>query len=145
MRTKTARSAPAAPRSRRAKATETTGAFFPAPISILGYREEKEWVALALEMDIRGFGPTFEEALDDLRDLVLMQVSFALSQDKPEMIWKNAEPVYFQLYETARREEVLDAIQERKGSHSLYQTGGLQVPPAHVIASHRRQFAQADA
>lgn len=124
---------------------ESAPEFLRAPISILGYREADEWVALALEMDIRGYGPTFYEALDDLRDLVLMQVSFALAKGKPEMIWKNAEPHYFQLYETERRGEFLDAIQERTSSHSDYQTGGLQVPAARVIASLQRGFAQADA
>jgi len=29
-------------------------------LNILGYREESEWVALALEMDLRGCGKTFE-------------------------------------------------------------------------------------
>jgi hypothetical protein len=55
--------------------------------SVLGYREDEEWVALALEMDLRGFGETFEEALDELRDLIATQISFALFKEQPEMIW----------------------------------------------------------
>ena len=35
-------------------------------INVLGYREEGQWVALALEMDLRGYGETFEAALREL-------------------------------------------------------------------------------
>lgn len=50
-----------------------TGIF----VNVLGYQEDNEWVALALEMDLRGYGATFEEALAELQDLVNMQISFA--------------------------------------------------------------------
>ena len=39
----------------------STGIF----LDVLGYRErEGEWVALALEMDLRGYGATYDQALD---------------------------------------------------------------------------------
>ncbi len=63
-------------------------------LSILGYQEDEEWVALALEMDLRGYGPTFEEALGELRDPVAAQISFALFKGQPDMIWKPAEGVW---------------------------------------------------
>jgi hypothetical protein len=75
------------------------GKLFSSPIaitfSVLGYEEDGEWVALALEMDLRGYGATFDNALADLADLVAMQVSFAFHKNQPEMIWKPAEPVWF--------------------------------------------------
>jgi hypothetical protein len=64
-------------------------------LNVLGYQEEGEWVALALEMDLRGYGETFEDALADLKDLVFMQVSFSRFKGQPELPWKAAEPIWF--------------------------------------------------
>ncbi len=76
-------------------------------LGILGYWDENEeaWTALALEMDLRGYGSTFEEALEDLRELVIMQVSFALSKEQPEMIWKPSDPSWFELLHGSRKIE----------------------------------------
>jgi hypothetical protein len=75
---------------------------------VLGYRDEGEWVALALEMDLRGYGSTFEEAQQDLTDLVAMQMGFARSKGQPELIWKPAEPVWFQLFANTLRQYLDD-------------------------------------
>ena len=74
---------------------QSVPAFCETPISVLGYQEDGEWVALALEMDLRGYGDTFETAMDDLKDHVLMQISFALQKGDPEMIFHPAEATYF--------------------------------------------------
>lgn len=75
-------------------------------VSILGYREGGEWVALALEMDLRGFGKSFEEAFDELIGLIEAQVSFAYFKKEPGLIWHAAEPEYFELFDRARKEYV---------------------------------------
>lgn len=68
-------------------------------LNVLGYWDEQEqaWVALALEMDLRGYGPTFEAAEAELEEVVGMQIRFALFKGQPEMMWKPAEPVYWTL------------------------------------------------
>ena len=71
-------------------------------LSILGYIEEGEWVALALEMDLSGYGENFAEALADLDELIAMQLSFAQSKTDPGLIFKSAEPVYWTIYERER-------------------------------------------
>ena len=71
----------------------TAPRFFGASLNVLGYREQDEWVALAMEMDLRGYGSTFSEALEELADLVQTQIEFAQFKDQPELIWKPAEPV----------------------------------------------------
>ena len=45
-------------------------------VSVLGFQEDGEWCALALEMDLRGYGRTFDEALEDLHDAMTMQNQF---------------------------------------------------------------------
>ena len=64
-------------------------------INVLGFysNEEKKWNVVALEMDIWGYGETLQEAYDDLAELVLMQISFAVYKGMPDMIWHRADPV----------------------------------------------------
>jgi len=72
-------------------------------LNVLGYKDGDEVVALALEMDLRGHGATFDEAFDDLKDLVRMQLGFALfKHGSPDMAYFPAEPVWFALFAAAQ-------------------------------------------
>jgi len=105
---------------------------FEISFQVLGYREDDEWIALALEMDLRGYGATFEEAMGELEGLVDAQVTFALQQRRPEMIWKNAEPQWFTLFLDARRRRVANLL----GAAPIqpdYIAADVSVPPGHVI------------
>lgn len=79
-------------------------------VSILVYTEDDSCVALALEMDLRGFGATGEAALADLDEMILAQVSFALQKRHPESVWKPAEQKYWDMFEDARREQFIAQI-----------------------------------
>ena len=107
--------------------------------NVLGYREDSKWVALALEMDIRGHGDTFESALEELADLVGMQVSFAEHKGQPEMVLHPAEPIFFSLYAQIRADRLshLTAVE----TNSEYQIGGIPVPEAHVISANKDKFS----
>jgi len=70
----------------------------PVVLNVLGYREDGDWVALALEMDLRGYGSTFGEALQELRDLVATQIRFAQFKGQADLVWKSAEPVWFERF-----------------------------------------------
>jgi hypothetical protein len=115
----------------------------PIPLRILGYREGGEWVALALEMDLRGYGATFKEAYADLRNLVLMQLGFATFKGQPGMIWKNAEPVWFHQWETARTERLVAFIGQRTISHADTEVAELPLPDPSVISECK--FSPTDA
>ena len=73
-----------------------------ATLNVLRYREDNEWVALALEMDLRGYGKTFNKAVNELQELVAMQISFAHYKGRPEMILKAADPIWFQRFAEVR-------------------------------------------
>lgn len=113
-------------------------------LSVLGYRAEGEWVALALEMDLRGYGKSLKEAFEELHGLVLMQISFALVKRQPEMIWKGADPIWFDRFAEARRAQMESAITEAP-LDADFQAGGLEIPPAHVISHLKNNFSRADA
>lgn len=106
--------------------------YFDVILNVLGYQEEGEWVALALEMDLRGYGKTFEDALRELQDLVEAQIAFALFKGRPEMAWKPAEPVYWQLFAQVREDRFLHLADETR-RHLEYRVAGMPIPPPHVI------------
>lgn len=120
-------------------------AYVETTLNVLGYREEGEWVALALEMDLRGYGQTWDEALDDLRDLVVMQISFAHFKGQLEMIWKSAEDEYWDRFREAQRARLLEALtHEHPEDAAELHAGGLAIPPAHVIAARSGRFLPAN-
>ena len=73
---------------------------------MLGVREDDAWCAIALDMSLRGYGDTFDAALEALLDAVEAQVSFALEHDTLDQIFIPAEPHYFRLHADMRREAI---------------------------------------
>ena len=112
---------------------------------MFGYREDDAWVALALEMDLRGYGRTFKQAMEELRDLVNMQVSFALFKNQPEMIWRSAEPVWFSRYEEARKELLQARLRRRPAKSPDTEVAAMPIPPDDVVESIKSGFRPADA
>ncbi len=110
-------------------------------LNVLGYREDDEWVALALEMDLRGYGHTFGEALAELTDLVGTQIRFAQFKGQSDLVWKSAEPVWFERFADARRERLNALVQDRQPSDPSYDVASLVIPPA--VTGPRPEFVRA--
>lgn len=83
-------------------------------ISILGIKEGHEWCAIALEMDLRGYGETFDLAMADLKDQVVMQISFCLQNGTPESIYHPAEQEYWDKYQAGKREQMLASVTHQR-------------------------------
>jgi hypothetical protein len=64
--------------------------------NVIIFREDSEWTALALEMNIRGYGATPAAAVQDVIELLDAQISFAVQMGHPESVWhrapQNAQP-----------------------------------------------------
>ena len=73
-------------------------------INVLGVREDDTWCAIALEMSLRGYGETFEDALDELEGAIDAQISFAIQHGNVDQVFIPAEPHYFKLYADLKRE-----------------------------------------
>lgn len=114
-------------------------------ISVLGFQEGDQCVAIALEMDLRGYGITFEAALAELQELVEMQVSFAHFKRDPELIFHPAEPTYWRLYAQVNQDRLRALSGGIEDTEPEYQAGVLSLPPAHVIASLSKDFHPAKA
>lgn len=112
-------------------------------LSVLGYEEEGEWVAVALEMDLRGYGTTFQEATTELHELVTTQIDFARFKKQPELIWKPAEPIYWRLFEAARRDRLQEFVLSAAPRDPSYAVSGLPLPSAPRIDEPSRAFERA--
>jgi len=75
--------------------------------SVLGYREDNCWAALALEFDLLGHGDTPKQALEELMGVVTAQLEFAIEQGDPSLLDFPAEKKYFSLFEKARKQAFL--------------------------------------
>ena len=100
-------------------------------LSVIGVREDDSWCAIALEMSLRGYGATFEEALASLHQAIEAQVSFAIQHDTLDQILVPAEPHYFKLYADMKREALKRKLLHREQSVLPdYRVGDLLLPEA---------------
>ncbi|QOC23718.1 hypothetical protein IC757_06200 [Wenzhouxiangella sp. AB-CW3] len=60
--------------------------------------EEKNWKAVALDLDIVTEADSKGEALESLNELIEMQISFAASRGEIGSIWKDAPEEYWRKY-----------------------------------------------
>ena len=98
-------------------------------LDVLGVREDGAWCAIALEMSLRGYGETFDDALDALVEAIEAQVTFAVQHDNLDQIFVPAEPHYFRLHADVKRaalkRKLLDRVQSGLPD---YRVGDLQLP-----------------
>lgn len=70
-------------------------------LRVLLYREDGEFVAHALEMDLLGYGKTEAEALRDLKGLIESQVTFARQMNDDTLLDFPAPKELFARWEKA--------------------------------------------
>ena len=99
-------------------------------LRILGIHEEDQWCAIALELSLRGYGKTFKEACDDLKETILVQARYALEHYQSiDHILIPAESHYFDMHANAEREELRNHFSKRTPSEpSKYVTGSMPIP-----------------
>ena len=61
--------------------------------------EGSKWCAVALEMDIWGFGNTAEEAMSDLDELIKTQIEFAAGKKKLSILDHPTDRKWFELWD----------------------------------------------
>lgn len=69
-------------------------------LRVLGYQEDDgDWAAHCLEMDLVGYGKTFEAAYKALEELIEMQIDFAVSMNQPTLLYHPAPPDIFRTFD----------------------------------------------
>ena len=79
-------------------------------VRVIIFQEDATWVALALEMDLRGYGPTSKAAADDLLGMIQAQVSYAVQMGHAESVWHPAEERYFKMFEETRKHQFVAQV-----------------------------------
>lgn len=114
-------------------------AFCEFTVNVLGSRKDGEWEAIALEMDLRGYGDTFEEALNDLLDHIKIQISFAQFKEQPDMIFHPADMTFFNLFAQIRADSLRSLGKNIDTDESDFRFGSLPLPPSHVIEKYKKE------
>ena len=96
---------------------------------MLGVREDGEWCAIALEMSLRGYGATFDEAVAQLQEAIEAQTSFAVQHDTVDDVFVPAEPHYLKLFADLKREALKRQLLDRPTvSLPEYRVGDIPLP-----------------
>ena len=99
-------------------------------LNVLGVHEDEMWCAIALEMSLRGYGETFEEALEDLKETIMVQVTYAIDHHQTiDHIFIPAEPHYFERYALAKRDALKNRFLNRRQTEATdYRIEHLSIP-----------------
>ena len=113
-------------------------------LNVLGYYDGNEYVALALEMDLRGFGASLQAAMNDLQRQVMLQLGFALHMhNSPDMAYFPAAPVWFERFAEARNVALRSLSADMTADDSVgFHALGLSVPEPHIIMEEGRRFVR---
>ena len=86
-------------------------------IRTIGFRDpeaEDQFCVVGLDVDIRGYGETYEQAEKEFLSLLKAQIDFAIEKNKPELVFFQAEQKYFDLYNQALAEKIHFEAMRRK-------------------------------
>ncbi len=75
-------------------------------INILGFfdKEENIWSAVALELDLWGYGDTKDESLKEIIEAIQAQIGFSEFKNNPDLLLHPAPAMYFHMYAQAQNE-----------------------------------------
>ena len=111
-------------------------------IRVLIYREDGEFVARALEMDLLGFGKSEREAVEELKQTVEAQISFAHQMNDPKLISFPAEAEYFKRWEDAQRKALRSEILGDKSVKLAARALVISFTAAELKALRNRRFRE---
>ena len=111
-------------------------------IRVLICREDGEFVARALEMDLLGFGKTERAAVESLKQAVEAQISFAHQMNDAGLIGFSAEVEYFKRWEEAQKKALRAEILGDKSVKVTARAFMISFTLAELKALRTRRFKQ---
>lgn len=111
-------------------------------VRVITFREDSEWTALALEMNLRGYGTTRKAAIKDVLAMIVAQVTFAVQMGHPESVWHPAEEKHWRMFEEARRKLF---VAEVSGAELPTEQFADMVPLDLLALKHRDEWTAAGA
>lgn len=117
-------------------------------LNVLRWHDGKEWNAMAMEMDLQGFGPTQEKAEENLLELVVMQMTFAMQKKDPRLALKHAAPHYWEILNKTREQQLARLMSGNEGDSedAEYSLSSLPLDNALIeVGRARKSFARVHA
>lgn len=87
-------------------------------LHVLGFESDGMWHALCLEMDLVGTGDTFDEAYEDLQQIIDHHVAFAKEKNEPGALFFPAEAKYFKMF-AEQMGAAIFGMPEKEGSNPV--------------------------
>ncbi|MEC9361898.1 MAG: hypothetical protein VYC42_01620 [Pseudomonadota bacterium] len=109
-----------------------------ANINVVIFEEAGEWTAVALEMDLHAIAPTMEAARRELAEAVMSQLAFAIQKRQPELVFRNAEPMYWRLFEQGRDAKLRALVTDQAVSPNIV-TASLPVDDGLISQFQRKK------
>lgn len=112
--------------------------FTDSTIGVVAVQDGGEWLAVALEMDLQAHGKTHQAALDALAEMVISQIAFAMQKKQPDLVFRDAEPMYWQMYDRERRAAMRATLMQQKREDSDIRASNLPINDG-LIAQFQRK------
>jgi len=113
-------------------------------IRVLICKEDGEYVARALELDLLGYGKTEAEAVEELKAAVEAQISFARHMNDESLINFPAEKTYFTRWEEAQMKAMKMEVFEEKSVRLQGVATFISFSKEEVAALRQKQFQKSD-
>jgi hypothetical protein len=113
-------------------------------LRVLLYHEDKEWVARSLELDLLGYGKTWEEAVEELKAAILAQMSFARKMNDDSLLPFPADKEYFDRWEDAQRKAIRAQILGDRCVKLAARAEIIQFSRAELRSNRKSKFTAAD-
>ena len=107
---------------------------------VLVSKEDDEYIAHALEIDLVGTGTTPEEAQKDLKESILCQITFAAQHNDSGLLGHAAPPDYFERWEKAQHGALMAAASPDKCQTWKCQAAVIEISPRQIRHANRRTF-----
>jgi hypothetical protein len=114
-------------------------------IRVLLCYDDGEWAARALELDLLGYGKTQDEAINNLKEAVESQITFAHQMNDAGLLPFPSEPEYFKRWEEAQTTAVRSRILGDTGVNLQVQAVFITLTGDNLKALRKqRRFTQAE-
>lgn len=113
------------------------------PVRVLLCREDGDFQAHALEVDLVGCGKSESQAIQDLRDTLEAQISFASQTNRPELVYHPAPKDYFDRWEKAQKAALTGLAYPDKPLKMEVKAISITLSHQEIAAARRRKFHRA--
>jgi hypothetical protein len=113
---------------RRVRKSKMETHVYDIPLRVLLYKEDGEFVAHALEMDLIGYGATQKAATEDLTQMVFCQISFAHQKQDAGLLTCPAPKDLFDRWDKAREAALKKEVLKDKPLSVKYFATCIQLP-----------------